>query len=35
MNKNIKSIKIHHLGAAEQQLFEQAEAINKNGVAIQ
>ena len=35
MNKKTKSSQIHHAGAAAQQLFEQAEAINKNGVAIQ
>jgi len=31
----IKSSQTHHVGAAEQQLFEQADAINKKGVAIQ
>ena len=35
MNKKTKSSQIHHVGAASQQLFEQAEAINKNGVAMQ
>ena len=35
INKNTKSSQTHHLGAAAQQLFEQAEAINKNGVAKQ
>jgi len=35
MNKNMKSSQTHHVGAAEQQLFEQADAINKKGVAIQ
>ena len=35
MNKKTKSSQIHQVGAAAQQLFEQAEAINKNGVAIQ
>jgi hypothetical protein len=33
--KKTKSSQIHQVGAAAQQLFEQAEAINKNGVAIQ
>ena len=31
----MKSSQTHHVGAAEQQLFEQADAINKKGVAIQ
>ena len=31
----MKSSHIHHVGADAQQLLEQAEAINKNGVAIQ
>ena len=35
MNKKTKSSQIHQVGAAAQQLFEQAEPINKNGVAIQ
>ena len=34
INKNTKSSQTHHLGAVAQQLFEQADAINKNGVAI-
>ena len=35
MNKKIKSIQIHQVGAEAQQLFEQADAININGVAAQ
>jgi hypothetical protein len=35
MNRKTKSSQIHQVGAEEQQLFEQAEAINKNGVTTQ
>ncbi len=35
MNRKIKSSQIHQVGAEEQQLFEHAEAINKNGVTTQ
>ena len=35
MNKKPKSNHIHHVGALAQQLLEHAEAIKRNGVAIQ
>ena len=35
MNKKTKSNHIHHVGALAQQLLEHAEAIKRNGVAIQ
>jgi hypothetical protein len=35
INKNTKSNQIHQVGADEQQLLVQAEAININGVATQ
>tara|TARA_B100001996_G_C18137290_1_gene391587 strand:+ start:93 stop:296 length:204 start_codon:yes stop_codon:yes gene_type:complete len=35
IKRKTKSNQIHQVGAEAQQLFEQADAINRNGVAIQ